>query len=45
MSNGKYREVVDFIVVTGVIAIRALSRSFILSNIALEYNLGTGRYL
>ena len=44
MGNGKYRKIIDFIVIAGMIAVWTFRCCFILCNIAFKHNLGTGRY-
>ncbi|MNT11500.1 hypothetical protein D3C72_1463850 [compost metagenome] len=44
MSDGKYREVVDLVVVTGVIAIRAFRRHFTRLNVAFQHDFRAGRH-
>ena len=42
MRHGKYRKTIDFVIVTGVVAIRPFRRSFALFDIPFQHNLRTG---
>ncbi|MOA00497.1 hypothetical protein D3C78_1198640 [compost metagenome] len=44
MGNGKHREIIDFIVVSRVIAVRPFRRHFALFDIPFEHNLCAGRH-